>query len=317
MKTILFSILLMLAFAGSNFAQIMTGEVFAQERVECRLQNPGAILPTEFFESPTAFATIASAPSSAAISEDPDPTPLLLKGGKKITPQALSFKFTVTTDTVIRFNSSDGGAIEGTIKNLTHDQLNIVFRRWQFLPNANWSTTVCLDQCYADFVDSLPWGITEYSPIPPDGSIPFILHFYSPDNSTDSATAYIRLAAAGSTEDDTVGMWFKGVASLPSAVHHSNASANGYKISSVYPSPLISGSSIKAKIYSPQSTTYSYSIFDAVGREVAYGSTRHRLLIGDNTIEITSLEGLTAGNYILRFNFQGGGSDAYPFQVIK
>jgi hypothetical protein len=101
------------------------------------------------------------------------------------------------------------------------------------------------------------------------------------------------------------------------AVHRTSAVSGGFKISSVYPSPLVSGSSIKAKVYSPQSTTYSYSIFDAVGREVAYGSTRHRLLIGDNTLEISSLEGLPAGSYLLRVNFQGGGSDAYPFQVIR
>jgi hypothetical protein len=220
-----------------------------------------------------------------------------------------------STDTVFT-----GGAVcnmSAHLYNNTDSILHLVFHRWQTLPNDTWFSSVCFgDACYLARVDSLPWGFIEYYEFPPHSETIFKLALYAPEDANDSMDAYIRIQAINTKPDDTVGFFLSAKAVPQSSVGASNAKTS-FKIQSVYPSPLVSGSPLKVKLTAPDNAGYSYTIFDNLGREVAFGSTRHQLMIGENTVEISSLDGLVTGSYLLRVKFGGGGSDAIPFQVIR
>ena len=89
------------------------------------------------------------------------------------------------------------------------------------------------------------------------------------------------------------------------------------KIVAIYPTPLVQGSSIKVKVSSPRESNLSYSIYDALGRVVALGVTRQHIGIGDNTVSISTLDGLVNGSYLLKLNFGDGSSDTHFFQVLR
>ena len=135
----------------------------------------------------------------------------------------------------------------------------------------------------------------------------------------DSVVDYIRFTALSGDPGDTVSFILKGVINMPEGVSdQQNKSLSSHpKIKAVYPSPLVSGNEIKVKISSPRENSLSYSIYDGIGRVVALGVPRQRLNLGDNTIGINSLEGLTAGSYMLKLSFGDGSSDTYFFQVMR
>ncbi len=217
----------------------------------------------------------------------------------------------------IEFTGGTNGNVKAHLVNNTDSTLRLVFRRWQTLPNSDWNSSVCFgDACYIYFVDSLPWGNIEYYDFPAKAEAEFKLAVYAPEGANDSMSAYIRIQAINTTNEDSVGFFLVAKAKPLESVGTSNTNTN-FKIQSVYPSPLVSGSSLRVKLTAPQSAGYSYTIFDNLGREAAFGSTRQQLMIGDNTVEITSLDGLVTGSYLLRVKFNGGGSDAIPFQVIR
>lgn len=229
-----------------------------------------------------------------------------------------TFSFTFTTDQSITFTPGQpGNSIKAHLVNHTDSTLKLVFRRWQTLPNSSWFTNVCFgDLCYIDFVDSLPWGSIEYYEFPAKAEAEFKLLINAPEGANDSMSAYIRIQAINTTDEDSVGFFLVAKAKPLESVGASNAKTS-FKIQSVYPSPLVSGSSLRVKLTSPESAGYSYMVFDNLGREAAFGSTRQQLMIGENTVEITSLDGLVTGSYLLRVKFNGGSSDAIPFQVIR
>lgn len=234
------------------------------------------------------------------------------------TPTGLTGAYSITfNEQNIEFTSGTSGNIKGHLVNHTDSTLRLVFHRWQSLPNDEWNSSVCFgDACYIYFVDSLPWGNIEYYEFPAKAEAEFKLTVYAPDGANDSMTAYIQIQAINTTSDDSIG-FFLGAKAIPLESVGTSQIRPNFKIQSIYPSPLVSGSSIKVKLTSPQSAGYSYAIFDNLGREVAFGSTRHQLMIGENTVEISSLDGLLTGSYLLRIKFNGGGSDAIPFQVIR
>ncbi len=223
------------------------------------------------------------------------------------------------TQTRLDFADADGGGeFLGSIKNISTEIIRFNFFRKQFLPTPNWSSTICLNVCYQPGTDSLPES--SLVEIAPGEVVPFIFHVYTTDiHSTDSLIAFIKFENVGKTPPDTVSYTFiaKSNSDLSTVNDKSFSSTNPSKISSIYPSPLVEGSAIKVSIQSPRETGISYSIFDAFGREVAFGSSAHKLSAGFNTLEIKSLDGLASGSYVLRINFVGGGSDARTFQVIN
>ncbi|HEY6171553.1 MAG TPA: T9SS type A sorting domain-containing protein [Candidatus Kapabacteria bacterium] len=218
---------------------------------------------------------------------------------------------------VIEFDAGTIGNIKAHLVNNTDDTLHLVFRRWQTLPNG-WNSSVCFgDLCYLYFVDSLPWGGLEYYEFPPRAEAEFKLAVSAPDGASDSMAAYIQIQAINTNNEDSVGFFLAAKAHVPLAAVGTSDPKPNFNIQSVYPSPLVSGSSLKVKLTAPDNAGYSYTIFDNLGREVAFGSTRQQLMVGENTVEISSLDGLLTGSYLLRIKFNGGGSDAIPFQVIR
>lgn len=303
MKTIL-SLLLLAVFATASFAQVVTGTTDNSDKLINRLDNQS----DQRWEHSVSFS-IAAANNG----------PVLFDKERNLqTPTGLTGAYSITfNEQNIEFTSGTSGNIKGHLVNHTDSTLRLVFHRWQSLPNDEWNSSVCFgDACYIYFVDSLPWGNIEYYEFPAKAEAEFKLTVYAPDGANDSMTAYIQIQAINTTSDDSIG-FFLGAKAIPLESVGTSQIRPNFKIQSIYPSPLVSGSSIKVKLTSPQSAGYSYAIFDNLGREVAFGSTRHQLMIGENTVEISSLDGLLTGSYLLRIKFNGGGSDAIPFQVIR
>jgi len=305
MKTLL-SLLLLVVFATASSAQVMTGTTDNSDRLINRLDKQS----DQRWKHSVSFTI-------APVADNISPV-LFDKQSHKQTPAGNKGSFSIeieTQDTV--FN---GGAVcnmKAHLTNNTDSTLHLVFHRWQTLPNSSWFSSVCFgDACYISFVDSLPWGSNDHYDFLPFTECEFKLAIYAPADARDSMDAYIRIQAINTKADDTVGFFLAARAEPLSSVGNQNTQSS-FKIQSIYPSPLVSGSSIKVKLTAPESAGYSYTIFDNLGREVAFGSTRHQLMIGENTVEISSLDGLLTGSYLLRIKFNGGGSDAIPFQVIR
>lgn len=210
------------------------------------------------------------------------------------------------------------GDIKAHLVNNTDSALRLVFRRWQTLPTDQWLSSVCFgDLCYISFVDSLPWSDNyPYFELPAKGETIFKLAVNAPAGSTDSLIAYIRFDILNTPEVDSVGYYLVAVAKEQNSIGSTSIDSR-FSIRSIFPSPLVNGNSIKVKLMSPAHTGYSYTIYDNLGREVAFGSTRQQLNFGENTIEINELDGLVNGSYLLRIKSSNGASDAIPFQVIK
>lgn len=308
MKTLL-SLLLLAVCATASFAQVMIVD-----------DTPDILINRLDKQNDQRWESLVTSFTIGAAAADNNGPVLLDKDRNLQTPahhdadKSFSIHFESQN---IPFDPDSVCNIKGHLVNNTDSTLHLVFRRWQTLPNDQWFSSVCFgDACYISFVDSLPWGNIDYYEFPAKAEAEFKLAINAPKGSADSMSAFIRISAANTTDQDSVGFFLTAKAIPTLSVGASNTNSS-FKIQSVYPSPLVSGSSLRVKLTAPQSAGYSYTIFDNLGREAAFGSTRQQLMIGDNTVEITSLDGLVTGSYLLRVKFNGGGSDAIPFQVIR
>jgi hypothetical protein len=229
-----------------------------------------------------------------------------------------SFKV-VLSDSSITGYSGQAPELSAVVTNNTTHPLNMVFERTHLRIDSNVTSGICLCNCYADFLDTLP----ESSSCSLGVSTPgwnFLFHPHCPNaiSGQDSVVDYIKLRALTGDPGDTVSFILKGVF-LPqdNAVAQSNQGSSGPKIVAVYPSPLVQGSTIKVRISSPRESTLSYSIYDGVGRVIGLGATRQHINLGDNTISINSLDGLSSGSYMLKLNFGDGSTDTHFFQVMR
>ena len=241
-------------------------------------------------------------------------TPLL----HQPTPQSeSSFSITMTDGNTLSFKSGTLGVLMGTIHNLTLAPVRIKFIRSHLRLSPFWTSSICFGaNCYAPKTDSID-DDAAYE-VPPNGDPgEFRLNIECPAKASDSSIDYIRFIAVGTT--DTMTLILIAKATPQAGVNDLQPKQLGAnpKITSIYPSPLVQGSSIKVKVTSPRESSISYSIFDNVGREVGLGATRQHIGLGDNTIEIRSLDGLANGSYMLKLKFSDGSSDTHFFQVLK
>ncbi len=226
----------------------------------------------------------------------------------------------VMGDTVTNFDPGVTTPLSGGISNLTNGPVQIIFHRTHLhLPSSDWTSSVCFGvNCFAPFVDSIPPS-SAYS-LDPGNHGTFVMNFNSQDNlHVDSIVDYIRFTALSGDPGDTLSFILKAITNPQDAVQDQQPKTSIVhpKIKAVYPSPLVSGNEIKVKVTSPRENSLSYSIYDGIGRVVALGVTKQRLTLGDNTIGINSLDGLSNGSYMLKLSFGDGSSDSYFFQVMK
>ncbi len=208
------------------------------------------------------------------------------------------------------FPSNKGGDVSGRIYNKTNDPLKIVFRRWQTLPQ-DWTSTVCLDVCYADFVDSLPWGTIEYSTIEANSFVPFIIHFYPSANSNDSASAYVKISVVGSGEEDTLGVWVTGKSNAVGAVKTNDFALNNTIAN--YPNPAVSTTTFKYSL--TERSLVTLSVYDVMGREVASIVTNEMQDKGTYESDL-DVSKLATGSYIYKMNV-GGKMLSGTLNVVK
>jgi len=228
----------------------------------------------------------------------------------------------VLSEPRLNLGLNDYGNITGVIKNLTSDTVRLIFKRKQnretqmdFETGWGWSTSVCFGEtCLPANTDSL--SPEKAFKLPGDAETEFKLSITTRLQSDDSILVHMLIAAVGGSEGDTVGFWLSAVsqepASVTTGIHPKRSS-----IRAVFPSPLISGTSINVRAECVRDVGYRYSIYDPFGREVAFGTSQRKLISGDNIFSISSLEGLGSGSYLLRLNFSDGSSDAYPFTVVR
>ncbi|HYM19629.1 MAG TPA: hypothetical protein VEW28_01355 [Candidatus Kapabacteria bacterium] len=208
--------------------------------------------------------------------------------------------------------------ITGHLKNKTTSNIPLKFYRTHLHLPDSWTSSICFGtNCFAPRTDSFAVG-SGYT-LPAGGSDDFTLHLYCPNNvsTTDSVYDYIKFIAESGDPSDTLGTFFTGYF-MTDAVDQGNAATTGQpKLVSIYPSPLLMGNSIHARISSPREINFSYDIYDALGRDVGFGVSHQHLLQGDNILEVTELTGLPNGAYTLKFSFGDGSMDSRLFQIMR
>ncbi len=238
-----------------------------------------------------------------------------------LSPESAQRSFNIVIqDTVLYFGKQKEVIIAGPIKNLTAGTVEIYFQRTHIRLPEGWITSVCFGgNCWGDTISSTPPGYP-FTLGPGDTSL-FNLDLWDimPYTMDDSVIDYLKFTDIRGTSKDTISFILKAVKLAPLAVqdNKTKSALSNPKITSIYPSPLIQGNSIKVKVSSPKESSLSYSIYDGVGRSVALGVMRQHIGLGDNTISIGSLDGLTNGTYMLKFNFGDGSSSTYFFQVLR
>jgi hypothetical protein len=234
------------------------------------------------------------------------------------TAPSKSFKV-VLSDTSADVVAGRETILHGTFINNTDSVIKLIFKRTHLTIDSNWTSSICLNTCYLPTTDSItedqayamPKGIN-------NDQFQFHIFRFAQDFGQDSVVDYIKLIALTGDPGDTISFIMKGVLNTGEAVRNKKSQSTfGPRIKAVYPSPLVEGNTIKVNVSSSKETGLSYSIFDAVGRTVGFGSTRQRINIGDNTISIGSLDGLNNGSYMLKFNFGDGSTDTHFFQVMR
>jgi hypothetical protein len=242
-----------------------------------------------------------------------DSHPLLMQENPK--------SFTISLrDTIVTTIAGGFLEIQGTLTNFTDKSVKIIFERTHLKVDTNLSAGICdLCNCYANSKDSLT--VAQSCSVAPGLSVQKIS--YSPVAIAENLTAadtlidYIKWTALSGDPGDTISFTIKTIFMPQAAVKSKPLQNASPSITALYPSPLVQGNSLKVKISSPRDYSFSYSIYDAVGRAVGFGVTRQHLNLGDNTIEINSLEGLSNGGYMLKLNFGDGSSDSHFFQVLR
>ncbi|MEI8134357.1 MAG: T9SS type A sorting domain-containing protein [bacterium] len=256
---------------------------------------------------------------------------------ERILPDVNTFVMESSDPKAISFNLKDttimgpaGGLFDlvGQIRNNISQPVQIIFKRTRIrvmdttmddfghLLN---SAGICLCNCYASWIDSL----TKFEACRLDsGFLGSMTFSYTPYTSltfdrTDSMIDQITITALTGDPNDTYTFTVKSIIMPAAGVEKTISPSSAPKILSIYPNPLSQGDAIKVRVSSPKESAVSYSISDAVGRTVGSGVTRQHLNLGDNTLTITSLDGLTTGNYILRITLSDGTNSSRFFQVIR
>lgn len=287
MKT-LATFLVLLAIAGSSFAQFDNSRTLIN-RVDRQVAEPSRI--------------------------EHRVTSVAASGQKKT--------FSIVMDEPrIEIGSENYGSITGLLTNTSSDSIRLIFHRQQNRDNKNdiledtgWSTGVCFGTtCYLNSVSSIP--PEQAFVLGPGGTTEFKLAVSTNLEYDDSIVVSVLLTDVSGTSDDTIGLWMSAVYRVEGSVSIENQVRRS-TIRSVFPSPLMSGSSINVNVESVLESAYRYSIYDPFGREVAFGTSQRRLLAGMNQLSISSLEGLNSGSYLLKLSFSDGSSDAYPFTVLR
>lgn len=236
-------------------------------------------------------------------------------------PQEAPTSFSISFDaTSVELVPGQTVSILGTIANTTSADVQLKFFRYHLHIPDTWTSSICFgENCYAPRVDSF----SEFASYTlPAGTVnaEFRLNLYCPSdyNGTDSVVDYVRFEAYGSDASDTVSGLFTGYYQGQNSAQDIAPPADKPKITSVFPSPLLNGNSIRLRVSVPHDMGFTYSISDEVGRQVAFGTSRVHLHAGDDNIcEIGELNGFTNGNYTVKFSFADGSVDSRMFQIMR
>lgn len=187
-----------------------------------------------------------------------------------------------TPDTIVVAAPQALGDIEchdNYIINKTASPLTIDVVRVQNV-GGTWTSAFCLDVCYADFVDSVQYTI------PANDSTPFIPHFYI-DATPDSQCIYMKVKKFDNPAEVAYN-WFCGVTKVGAGIHESAANLADV---SIYPSPVVAGTSINMNITnvksnSKQMTLVVYNIYGDLVSEI------NNLREGNNSLTLDLAVGM-------------------------
>jgi len=168
-----------------------------------------------------------------------------------------SFSFIFETDSII-IGQDSVGSFEGTLYNLSNDEINLEIVRIINFVNEDWSSSICIDAiCYNQSIDNISVSIAAG-----DSTICGVLAW---TNGIGSDSIQLKLVESGNPNNNMlVNINFLALYDL--SIDKENLNANTIKILSCYPNPFNSSILFKYKI--EESNNVKLDIYNICGEKV-------------------------------------------------
>ncbi|MBI3501440.1 MAG: hypothetical protein HY063_06560 [Bacteroidetes bacterium] len=191
------------------------------------------------------------------------------------------------TDTVEYANPGDAFYCEDSLKNTSNKGLWVDAIRVLNDTAPGWGTSLCLDVCYPQWVDSA----NEYFYAQSAGV--FRMHFYS-DSVADTSTVIVRFR----NESDSTNVFYKKFVGITVKGLHANEIAEDVSVQ-LFPSPVIAGSTFCFRISDRRHIEGNYSliVYDVCGNRASHIDG---LVSGDNYFSMNLPQGIYIYNLINR-----------------
>lgn len=211
-------------------------------------------------------------------------------------------------DTAAHFSAPGTTVLAGWLKNITNNDLHIkMIRLENNLPTASWSSSMCLNVCFPNNVDSVSTMDPGFSPIPAGDSVLVDVVVFQLDAIPAAATIRVKYA----TMDDAQihYQWFEASSILTNIGKNENNSVGKFKLLNNYPNPFNNQTIISAQIDKPSKVTLQ--IFDILGREV-FSTLKEISSVGQFTFKWNGInnkgEELSSGIYFYRVSAHSTGN---------
>ncbi len=207
-------------------------------------------------------------------------------------PNAIAQDFTINVHDTYIFDSLGSEMIFAVdlTNNSSQDMSVSIVRTENNIPE-NWYSSLCFENCFAPFIDSIS---TSADPLSPGETREISLHVFT---SVSDGVGYISLELTN--EENTSEKYsvdFEASTILVS-VEDEISKLSDYKLSQNYPNPFNPTTIINYSIGSKNGSTefVSLKVFDVLGREVATLVNQHQN-VGSYSVEFNSAK-LTSGVY--------------------
>lgn len=164
----------------------------------------------------------------------------------------------------------------------------------------NWTSALCFDFCFADFIDSIATTPEfQSSPFAPGETREISAHVF-PLVNPGSADVQIQIGTFANPEERFT-LDFTAIVQPTSVGNHNTGSVTDYYLNQNYPNPFNPSTQIKFGIKKPGYVTLK--VYNILGNEIAVISSGFRSA-GNHTVSFDA-SGLSSGVYFYRINVNG------------
>ncbi len=164
----------------------------------------------------------------------------------------------------------------------------------------NWTSALCFDFCFADFVDSIATTPDfQSSPFAPGETREISAHVF-PLVNPGSADVQIQIGTFANPEERFT-LDFTAIVQPTSVGNHNTGSVTDYYLNQNYPNPFNPSTQIKFGI--KESGYVTLKVYNILGNEIAVVSSGFRSA-GNHTVSFDA-SGLSSGVYFYRINVNG------------